>query len=185
MFTIVPTRPDTSSNEPAEFTDQEPIEPSDPTDGLPSELPELRPDHPPLERTILGELILLKLSKQVISETLRMGKIIVRVMGKATKDVQVKGYFIPKGWRVFTYFRLVHLDENNYDWPYQFNPWRWQDRDMSSCTFTPFGGAQRLCLGLDLARLEAAVFLHHLVAQFSWVAEPDTVANFPTVRMNK
>ncbi|KAI4381871.1 hypothetical protein MLD38_007898 [Melastoma candidum] len=132
-----------------------------------------------------SDYLYLPFTQQVISETLRMGNIIVGVMRKATRDVQVKGYFIPKGWRVFTYFRSVHLDENNYDRPYQFDPWRWQDKDASSCIFTPFGGGQRLCPGLDLARLEAAIFLHHLVAQFSWVAEPDTVANFPTVRMKK
>lgn len=65
---------------------------------------------------------------QVITETLRMGNIITGVMRKAMKDVEIKGYLIPKGWCVFTYFRSVHLDQNNYDWPYHFNPWRWQVR---------------------------------------------------------
>jgi len=41
-----------------------------------------------------------------------------------------------------------------------------QDKDMNSYNFTPFGGGQRLCPGLDLARLEASIFLHHLVTQF-------------------
>lgn len=124
-----------------------------------------------------------------------MGNIIIGVMRKAMKDVKIKGYLIPKGWSVLTYFRSVHLDDNHYDWPYKFNPWRWQvrrniflsvsfsifwflclflpngfvvqqDRDLSSCNFTPFGGGQRLCPGLDLARLEASIFLHHFVTQF-------------------
>lgn len=34
--------------------------------------------------------------------------------------------------------------------------------------FTPFGGGQRLCPGLDLARLEASIFLHHLVTNFRY-----------------
>ncbi|XP_064986211.1 cytochrome P450 90D2-like isoform X3 [Musa acuminata AAA Group] len=58
-----------------------------------------------------------------------------------------------------------------------------EDKDMSSCGFTPFGGGQRLCPGLDLARLEASIFLHHLVTNFTWVAEEDHIVNFPTVRM--
>lgn len=41
-----------------------------------------------------------------------------------------------------------------------------QDKDTSNSNFTPFGGGQRLCPGLDLARLEASIFLHHLVTQF-------------------
>ncbi|KAK8551279.1 hypothetical protein V6N12_039927 [Hibiscus sabdariffa] len=56
---------------------------------------------------------------------------------------------------------------------------------MSSYNFTPFGGGQRLCPGLDLARLEASIFLHHFVTNFRWVAEEDTIVNFPTVRMKK
>ena len=42
-----------------------------------------------------------------------------------------------------------------------------QDKDMSTCSFTPFGGGQRLCPGLDLSRLEASIFLHHLVTNFT------------------
>lgn len=57
-----------------------------------------------------------------------MGNIIIGVMRKAMKDVEIKGYLIPKGWCIFVYFRSVHLDDQNYDCPYQFNPWRWQVR---------------------------------------------------------
>ncbi|GMH03750.1 hypothetical protein Nepgr_005589 [Nepenthes gracilis] len=120
-------------------------------------------------------------TQMVITEALRMGNIIVGVMRRAMKDVEIKGYLIPKGWCVFAYFRSVHLDETTYAKPYEFNPWRWQDREISSCNFTPFGGGQRLCPGLDLARLEASIFLHHFVTQFRWVAEDDSVVHFPTI----
>ncbi|KAG2728825.1 hypothetical protein I3760_01G222300 [Carya illinoinensis] len=132
-----------------------------------------------------SDYLSLPFTQNVITETLRIGNIIIGVMRKAMKDVEIKGYLIPKGWCFFAYFRSVHLDENHYDWPYKFNPWRWQDKDTSTCNFTPFGGGQRLCPGLDLARLEASIFLHHFVTQFSWVAEEDTVVNFPTVRMKR
>lgn len=127
----------------------------------------------------------LSFTQNVITETLRMGNIIIGVMRKAMKDVMIKGYTIPKGWCVFTYFRSVHLDEHLYDGPYKFNPWRWQERDIGSCTFTPFGGGQRLCPGLDLARLEASIFLHHFVTNFTWEADEDSIVNFPTVRMKR
>ncbi|KAK6264207.1 hypothetical protein SCA6_019641 [Theobroma cacao] len=138
------------------------------------------------EPLIWSDYLSLPLTQSVITETLRMGNIIIGVMRKAMKDIEIKGYLIPKGWCFFAYFRSVHLDENHYDWPYQFNPWRWQDKDViSSYNFTPFGGGQRLCPGLDLARLEASIFLHHFVTTFRWVAEDDTIVNFPTVRMKK
>ncbi|CAN0881606.1 3-epi-6-deoxocathasterone 23-monooxygenase CYP90D1 [Linum grandiflorum] len=121
----------------------------------------------------------------VITETLRMGNVIMGVIRKAMRDVEIKGYLIPKGWSVFAYFRSVHLDDNHYHQPHHFNPWRWQDKDVNNNNFTPFGGGQRLCPGVDLARLEASIFLHHLVTQFRWVAEEDTIVNFPTVRMKR
>ncbi|XP_042383985.1 cytochrome P450 90D2-like [Zingiber officinale] len=128
----------------------------------------------------------LSFTQHVITETLRVGNIISGIMRKAVRDVEIKGHLIPKGWCVFTYFRSVHLDEAHFDEPYKFNPWRWKDKEyMSSCNFTPFGGGQRLCPGMDLARLEASIFLHHLVTNFTWVAEEDQIVNFPTVRMKK
>ncbi|KAK9131140.1 hypothetical protein Sjap_011627 [Stephania japonica] len=126
----------------------------------------------------------LSFTQNVISETLRMGNIVIGVMRKAMRDVKIKGYLIPKGRCVFTYFRSVHLDDNLYEQPYQFYPWRWKEKEMGS-NFTPFGGGQRLCPGLDLARLETTIFLHHFVTQFRWVAEDDHIVNFPTVRMKR
>ncbi|KAK4361827.1 hypothetical protein RND71_017068 [Anisodus tanguticus] len=137
------------------------------------------------ETLVWSDYLSLPFTQNVISETLRMGNIIIGVMRKAVKDVEIKGYLIPKGWCTLTYFRSVHLDDNHYDFPYQFNPWRWQNKDTNNCNFTPFGGGQRLCPGLDLARLEASIFLHHFTTQFRWVAEEDSIINFPTVRMKK
>lgn len=74
----------------------------------------------------------------MITETLRMGNIIIGVMRKAMKDVEIKGHLIPKGWCVFAYFRSVHLDESHYDWPYEFNPWRWQVRRTLLCQSNMF-----------------------------------------------
>ncbi|KAI3906263.1 hypothetical protein MKW92_009155 [Papaver armeniacum] len=127
----------------------------------------------------------LPFTQNVITEALRLGNIIGGVMRKATKDVQIKGYLIPEGWCVFAYFLSVHLDDKHYNQPHQFNPWRWQDNNIGTCNFTPFGGGQRLCPGLELARLETSIFLHHFITQFSWVAEEDAIIHFPTARLKR
>lgn len=36
------------------------------------------------------------------------------------------GYLIPKGWCVLASFISVHMDEENYENPYLFEPWRWE-----------------------------------------------------------
>ncbi|KAG7581845.1 Cytochrome P450 [Arabidopsis suecica] len=113
-----------------------------------------------------NDYLSLPFTQKVITETLRMGNVIIGVMRKAMKDVEIKGYVIPKGWCFLAYLRSVHLDKLYYESPYKFNPWRWQERDMNTSSFSPFGGGQRLCPGLDLARLEASIFLHHLVTRF-------------------
>lgn len=64
----------------------------------------------------------------------------------------------------------------------------------SSCTgttttnnnFMPFGGGIRLCTGSELAKLEMAVFLHHLVLNYHWeLADSDQAYAFPFVEFPK
>uniref|UniRef100_A0A803P186 Cytochrome P450 90A1 n=1 Tax=Cannabis sativa TaxID=3483 RepID=A0A803P186_CANSA len=107
----------------------------------------------------------------VVNETLRLANIISGVFRRAMTDVNIKGYTIPKGWKVFASFRAVHLDQKNFKDARSFNPWRWQNNSGTSTSslnvFTPFGGGPRLCPGYELARVELSVFLHHLTTTFS------------------
>ncbi|GMJ14462.1 CONSTITUTIVE PHOTOMORPHOGENIC DWARF, CYTOCHROME P450 90A1, DWARF 3, CABBAGE 3 [Hibiscus trionum] len=125
----------------------------------------------------------------VINETLRVANIISGVFRRTTTDVNIKGYTIPKGWKVFASFRAVHLDHDHFKDARTFDPWRWQNIPGTSCSgnfYTPFGGGPRLCPGYELARVEISVFLHHLVTQFSWIpAEEDKLVFFPTTRTQK
>ncbi|KAK0604420.1 hypothetical protein LWI29_015493 [Acer saccharum] len=130
----------------------------------------------------------LSFTQNVVSETLRMANIINAVWRKTLKDVEIKGYLIPQGWCVLTSFSSVHMDEENYENPYHFDPWRWEKIGggaVNNNNYTPFGGGQRLCPGLDLSRLEISIFLHHLVTTYRWVAEKDDIVHFPTVKMKK
>ncbi|XP_049374062.1 cytochrome P450 90A1 [Solanum verrucosum] len=125
----------------------------------------------------------------VVNETLRIANIISGVFRRAMTDINIKGYTIPKGWKVFASFRAVHLDHEHFKDARTFDPWRWQNSagpTSSPNVFTPFGGGPRRCPGYELARVELSVFLHHLVTGFSWVpAEADKLIFFPTTRMQK
>lgn len=55
-----------------------------------------------------------------------------------------------------------------------------------SMNFMAFGGGPRLCAGSELAKLEMAVFLHHLVLSYDWeLADTDQAFAFPFVDFPK
>ncbi|CAL4929960.1 unnamed protein product [Urochloa decumbens] len=120
----------------------------------------------------------------VINETLRLGNVVRFLHRKVIRDVHYNGYDIPRGWKILPVLAAVHLDSSLYEDPNQFNPWRWKGNVPSS--FMPYGGGPRLCAGSELAKLEMAIFLHHLVLNFRWeLAEPDQAFVYPFVDFPK
>ncbi|XP_076930455.1 cholesterol 22-monohydroxylase CYP90B51-like [Bidens hawaiensis] len=122
----------------------------------------------------------------VINETLRFGNVVRFLHRKAIKDVQYKGYDIPCGWKVLPVIAAVHLDPIHFDQPHLFDPWRWQNKSIASATgatannFMPFGGGTRLCTGSELAKLEMAIFIHHLVLKYEWeLVDSDEAFAYP------
>lgn len=139
---------------------------------------------------------------------------------KALRDVKYKGYYIPAGWQVLPVFTAVHLDPAIHQNPSKFDPSRWnvctlsivapvysaifhsvfcntfglvkcmQDRSMRKIV-NPFGGGMRLCPGTDLAKLEATIFLHHLVLNYRYIlfayytARNTEFSNFRVYRKKK
>ncbi|CAM8982374.1 unnamed protein product [Rhodiola kirilowii] len=125
----------------------------------------------------------------VINETLRVANIVGGIFRHTTEDINIKGYTIPKGSRVFAAFRAIHLEKTISKMLGLLNPWRWQNNSEAAIpgnVFTPFGGGPRLCPGYELARVSISVFLHMMVTNFSWTpAEDDKLVFFPTTRTQK
>ncbi|XP_042426513.1 cytochrome P450 90B2-like isoform X1 [Zingiber officinale] len=131
-------------------------------------------------------------TQSVISETLRLGNIVSHIQRKVSTDIHFKGFLIPKGYHFAAHFSAVHLDPELFEDPHRFDPWRWLIgsscglKRRSSSEFMPFGGGARHCPGAEIARLEMAVFLHHLVRNYDWaVAEPDRPMKVPYVDFYK
>ncbi|KAM3367970.1 hypothetical protein ACQJBY_016498 [Aegilops geniculata] len=115
-------------------------------------------------------------TQHVINEALRCGNIVKFVHRKALKDVRYKEYLIPSGWKVLPVFSAVHLNPSLHGNAQQFQPCRWEGPSQgTSKKFTPFGGGTRLCPGSELAKVEAAFFLHHLVLNFRWKIDGDDI----------
>ncbi|XP_052174793.1 ent-kaurenoic acid oxidase 1-like isoform X8 [Diospyros lotus] len=104
---------------------------------------------------------------RVVEETIRMANIAQFLFRTATRDVDYKGYRIPKGWKIIVWNRYLHTDPENYDDPMRFNPDRW-DAPAKPGTHMVFGWGSRLCAGNMLAKLQVAIFIHHLAVGYKW-----------------
>ncbi|KAG6790066.1 hypothetical protein POTOM_006212 [Populus tomentosa] len=102
---------------------------------------------------------------KVIYESMRCGNVVKFLHRKAIQDVKYKEYLIPSGWKVIPVLSGPHLDPSLHESPLKFNPWRWKNQETRK-TVMPFGGGPRLCPGAELAKVEIAFFLHHLVLNY-------------------
>ncbi|GLJ44251.1 hypothetical protein SUGI_0924740 [Cryptomeria japonica] len=160
----------------------------------PRALQQLREEHLAIRRSKKpGESITwddfksMKFTHSVIYETLRLATIVNGVLRKSTQDMEIKGFTIPKGWRIYVYMAETNHDQNLYPDPLEFNPWRWQV-DSSNCNlyFMAFGGGSRLCPGKELGIMEIALFLHHFVTRYIWEEiGGEKILNFPRVEAPK
>ncbi|KMZ67988.1 hypothetical protein ZOSMA_24G00080 [Zostera marina] len=123
---------------------------------------------------------------RVINETLRLGNVVSYVHRKSIQDITYKGFFIPSGWKIIPMFSAIHLDPDHYKDPEKFDPWRWLQNKNPGDKFTPFCGGPRLCVGIEMARMEIAFTIHHLVLNYQWeLAERVMAISYPFIRFQK
>ncbi|XP_065879462.1 cytochrome P450 724B1-like [Euphorbia lathyris] len=111
----------------------------------------------------------MEFTQNVINEAMRCGNIVKFVHRKATQDVKCKGV-IPSGWKALPILAAAHFDTSLPQNPFDFDPWRWTN---SKKVIIPFGGGPRLCPGAELAKVETAFFLHHIVLNYRCKVKPD------------
>jgi ent-kaurenoic acid hydroxylase len=139
----------------------------------PKVLQKLRDENILLSKSKNGELVTsddiskLKYTNKVVEETIRMANVAATVFRTATRDVEYKGYRIPKGWKVMLWVRYLHTNSENFADPMCFNPDRW-NVPAKPGTYQAFGGGSRMCAGNMLARLQVAIFLHYMSTGYKW-----------------
>ncbi|KAF7005374.1 hypothetical protein CFC21_020501 [Triticum aestivum] len=156
----------------------------------PRALDELRREHldirkgkSPEEAISYEEFKSMAFTRAVIFETLRLATVVNGLLRKTTRDVEMNGYVIPKGWRIYVYTREINYDPSMYPDPMTFNPWRWLEKNMESHPhFMLFGGGGRMCPGKEVGTAEIATFLHYFVTRYRWEEEgKNTILKFPRV----
>ncbi|PON42915.1 Cytochrome P450 [Parasponia andersonii] len=132
----------------------------------------------------LNDLKSMWFTRAVIFETSRLATIVNGVLRKTTKDMELNGFVVPKGWKIYIYTREVNYDPFLYPDPLTFNPWRWlQDKRLESQNyFFIFGGGTRQCPGKELGIAEISTFLHYFVTRYRWEeVGGDKLMKFPRV----
>ncbi|KAF9591548.1 hypothetical protein IFM89_004602 [Coptis chinensis] len=129
----------------------------------------------------------MKFTRAVILETMRLATIVNGVLRKTTHDMELNGYLIPKGWRIYVYMREANYDPLLYPEPLTFNPWRWEDKSLEYHNhFMLFGGGIRLCPGKESGIAEISTFLHYFLTRYRWEeVGGETLEKFPRVRAPK
>ncbi len=92
-----------------------------------------------------------------IEEALRWEPPITTVVRRAVRDCELGGVAIPAGTNVSVSVAAANRDPTRYPDPDRFDPTR---KNIAHLTF---GGGPHLCLGMHLARMEAAVAINALL----------------------
>ncbi|XP_077225239.1 ent-kaurenoic acid oxidase-like, partial [Tasmannia lanceolata] len=145
----------------------------------PDVLRRLREEHMEISMQKKGAFITMedikkmKYTPKVVEETVRMANIAPVIFRRVNKDVDYRGYRIPKDWKVAVWLRHLHTDPNNFEDPFTFNPDRWNEPAKPG-TYQVFGGGPRICAGNMLVRIQLSIFLHHLTIGYRWeLINPD------------
>lgn len=107
-----------------------------------------------------------------VEETLRFDSPVRVLFRQTAKDVEVRGTQLPKGEKILVGLSSANRDESAYENADQFR----LDRNKKEPPHIAFGWGSHLCIGADLARLEAAIFLEEFLNYFPEISlDPDAV----------
>ncbi|CAD5194306.1 unnamed protein product [Musa acuminata subsp. malaccensis] len=129
----------------------------------------------------------LKTLAMILNETLRLYPPAVATIRRAKAEVELGGYHIPRGTELLIPIMAVHHDARLWGPDVtQFNPARFADGASRAArhptAFIPFGLGPRMCIGQNLALLEAKLTVAVLLQRFAFRLSPSYV-HAPTVLM--
>ncbi len=103
----------------------------------------------------------------VISETLRLYPAAPAGLRMATRDLEYKGFRIPKGSLLAYSIYATHRQESIFPDALSFRPERWlENKKLDTFDYLPFGYGARYCIGARLATTLVKMHLTHLLCHY-------------------
>jgi cytochrome P450 len=105
----------------------------------------------------------------VIKESMRIYPPALAIGREAREDCEIGGQAVPKGAQVLMPQFVVHRDPRFWPEPERFNPTRWGEertKNLPRCAYFPFGDGPRVCIGANLAMLEAVLLLATIAQRY-------------------
>ena len=127
-----------------------------------------------------SDIIRLPYLQAVVKETFRLHPPVpLLIPRKALEDIEIAGFTVPKGARVFVNVWAIGRDESTWDNPHTFIPERFlrSNVDFKGQNFEliPFGAGRRICPGLPLAIRMLYLMLGSLINSFDWKLEDENM----------
>ncbi|CAG0882843.1 unnamed protein product [Cyprideis torosa] len=124
----------------------------------------------------LEDLPQLCYTEATIMEVLRMANTVgLGVIHSADRDTELDGFLIPKDTQIIPLSYAVHMSEEHWNNPQEFNPERFineEGRVVKPEAFMPFGSGRRMCLGEVMARHEVFLLFTSLLHCFHFELPP-------------
>ncbi|XP_022866311.1 cytochrome P450 734A1 [Olea europaea var. sylvestris] len=118
----------------------------------------------------------LKLIGMIINETLRLYPTAVALTRQTSKNVKLGSIDIPANTQFYLAMTAVHHDTKIWgDDANEFNPLRFAGPRKHLASFFPFSLGARICVGQNLAIVEAKVVLAMIIQQYTFVISPSYV----------
>lgn len=133
-------------------------------DGLGHELAHVTGGNPPEAQ----HLPALEYLDATIRESLRLRPVAPFVVRKTVQHFTVGDREYPAGVVLCPCSYLVHQREDLYPEPGRFRPERFLERKFGPHEWFPFGGSNRVCLGMPFALYEMKVLLATMLSQIRW-----------------
>ncbi len=114
----------------------------------------------------------------VITEAMRVYPPVYLIGREATRDLELGGHIVKKGYTVFMSQWVSHHDKRYFDDPDAFRPERWLDglaKRLPKYAYYPFGGGPRVCIGNTFALMEAAIILAAVGQRWRFTLDADAV----------